>query len=132
MRYFTIDELCHSDTADGMLIDNSCPSDVIRENLEALVGNILDPLREAWGKPIRVTSGYRCQKLNRLVGGAATSQHLYGQAADITVGGRSDNKRLFGLVRSLGLPFDQLIDENGYRWVHVSYSPRNRRQVLRL
>lgn len=132
MKYFTIAELCHSDTADGMLIDNGCPSDVIEANLVALVENVLDPLREAWGKPIRVTSGYRCQKLNRLVGGAATSQHLYGQAADLSVGGKRDNRRLFELVRRLGLPFDQLIDEKGYAWVHVSYSPRNRRQVLRL
>jgi hypothetical protein len=78
-----------------------------------------------------VSSGYRCPRLNRHIGGAAKSQHLTGHAADIqsfTFG----NEALFRKIIELGLPFDQLINEFDYRWVHVSYDPkRNRREILR-
>ena len=82
MKYFTIEELTRSTTAQLRNIDNT-PSPQVISNLTALVDNILDPLREAWGKPIRVNSGYRCPKLNSAVGGSATSEHRYGMAADI-------------------------------------------------
>lgn len=132
MKYFSIEELSKSDVARKKGIAN-LPAGEARENLVALVDNILDPLREAWGKPIVVNSGYRSEELNDLVGGSSTSQHLRGQAADIEAVSRSreDNERLFNLIRSLGLPFDQLIDEFGYDWIHVSYDPsRNRRAVI--
>ena len=63
MKYFTIAELCHSDTANKYLIDNRCKKEHV-ENLTALVNNVLDPLREAYGKPITVNSGFRCLALN--------------------------------------------------------------------
>lgn len=133
MKYFTIDELTKSDTAQSKGIKN-IPSKQEEQNLISLIENILDPLREAYGKPIIVTSGFRCKELNKAVGGANTSQHLTGEAADIrsvedTV---QENKKLFDLVQSLKLPFDQLIDEYNLNWVHVSYSNRNRRQVLKI
>lgn len=131
MKYFTFDELSRSETAVRLNIDNT-PSPAARSNLAALTDNILDPLRQAWGKPITVNSGYRCPALNRAVGGSTTSQHMSGQAADITTGNKVDNARLFQLVQDLGLPFDQLIDEQGFAWIHVSYSPRHRRQVLKI
>ena len=131
MKYFTFDELSRSETAERLKIDNR-PSEAAKSNLAALTDNILDPLREAWGKPITVNSGYRCPALNKAVGGVATSQHMTGQAADITTGNKVDNARLFQLVQDLGLPFDQLIDEKGFSWVHVSYSPRHGRQILKL
>lgn len=130
MKYFTIDELCKSSTAAQRGIDNT-PGAAERRNLTALVEHVLDPLRERWGAPITVTSGYRSPKLNAAVGGAKTSQHLLGQAADLSAGSKAKNKDLFNLLRASGLPFDQLIDEKGYQWVHVSYGPRNRREVLR-
>lgn len=131
MRYFTINELTKSATAARRGINNT-PDATAKKNLELLVENILDPLREAWGAPIIVSSGYRCPKLNRAVGGAKTSQHMLGQAADIhTVSDKPvDNRKLFDLIRSLKLPFDQLINEYNYNWVHVSFGPRNRRQIL--
>lgn len=131
MKYFTINELTKSATAARKGIDNT-PDATVKKNLELLVENILDPLREAWDAPIIVSSGYRCPKLNRAVGGAKTSQHMLGQAADIhTVSDKpADNKKLFDLIRSLKLPFDQLINEYNYNWVHVSFGPRNRRQIL--
>lgn len=133
MKYFTISELTKSATASRRKIDNT-PSATVIANLTALVDNILDPLREAWGAPIIVTSGYRCVRLNAAVGGVKTSQHTLGQAADIrTVSDKpADNKRLFDLIVKLGLHYDQLIDEYGYNWVHVSYSSRNRRQILHI
>lgn len=133
MKYFTIKELTKSDTAENNGIDN-IPNIQEESNLIALVENILDPLREAYGRPIIVTSGFRCERLNNLVKGSKTSQHRLGQAADIrtvkdTV---EENKKLFNLIQELNLPFDQLIDEYNYNWVHVSYSPRNRRQILHI
>ena len=137
MKYFSIDELCASSTARQRNIPN-VPSDLSVRNLILLVDNILDPLREAYGKPIRVNSGYRSIALNKAVGGASSSQHMTGQAADITAGSRKENQKLFDLVQKLKLPFDQLIFEKGSLkegpdWVHVSFNEsRNRRQILYL
>ena len=134
MKYFTMSELTSSPTARRKGIDNT-PNGVQRAALTALVTNILDPLREAYGKPIVVTSGFRCPRLNRAVGGVAKSQHMKGEAADIrTLSDRpSDNRKLFDLIIKLGLPYDQCIDEYGYNWIHVSYTSQgNRRQVLHI
>lgn len=130
-KYFSIDELSKSETAVRKGICN-VPPEAARGNLEALIDNVLDPLRAAYGKPVRVNSGYRSPALNKAVGGAPNSQHLSGEAADISAGSRTGNKQLFELARSLELPFDQLIDEKNFAWVHISYGVRNRRQVLRL
>ena len=132
MKYFTIAELCASSTATAKDIDNT-PTPGITQNLERLVANVLDPLREAWGKPIVVTSGYRCPELNKAVGGARNSHHMQGMAADISTGNKVDNRRLFQKILDLGLPFTQLIDEKGFSWIHVSYDTSNlKRQVLKL
>ena len=131
MKYFTFDELSRSETAKRQGIDNT-PSSAAKSNIAALVDNILDPLREAWGKPIYVNSGYRCPALNKAVGGASSSQHLTGQAADITTGNKVDNAKLFQLAIDLKLPFDQIINEQNFSWLHISYSPRHRRQILKL
>lgn len=96
--------------------------------LRALVTNVLQPLRTAVGVPVVVSSGFRSAAVNRAVGGAASSQHRLGQAADINAAGIGP-KELCQRIIDLGLPFDQLIQEFG-RWVHVSYGPRHRRQVL--
>lgn len=132
-KYFTIAELVKSDTANKKKINNT-PTKEIENNLNQLITNILDPLRESWGNPIIVSSGYRCQELNKAVGGAKTSQHTLGQAADIHTKSntKEENKKLFNLIKSLKLPFDQLINEYNYKWVHVSYSPRHRRQILNI
>ena len=134
MRYFTMAELTASQVAKRKGIDNT-PTAQAKACLTALVANLLDPLRERWGSPLIVTSGYRCAKLNRAVGGAARSQHTKGQAADIRTMSdtRAANKRLFDFIRFSGLPFDQLIDEYDYNWVHVSFvDGANRRQELHI
>ena len=130
-KYFTINELTKSSTAQRLHIDNN-PTQEVKDNLNALIDNVLDPLRELYGKPIIVNSGYRSFKLNKAVGGAKNSQHLVGQASDIRTvqNTKESNKELFELIKNSKLPFDQLINEYDYNWVHVSYSPRNRRQIL--
>lgn len=131
-KYFTINELCKSDTANARGIDNT-PTDDVKENLEALIENVLDPLREAYGKPIYINSGYRCPELNKVVGGVSTSEHQSGRAADIDTHDYEENKKLFKLIQELNLPFRQLIDESNLSWVHVSYNPNDiKRQVLKL
>ena len=132
MKYFTIGELCHSATADKRGIKNTCTKEEA-ENLKELVNKVLDPLREMYGKPITVNSGYRCVKLNRAVGGVPTSQHVRGEAADITAGSPDENRKLMELIRK-NLTFDQCIDEKNGAWVHVSYKRigLNRNQFLKL
>lgn len=130
-KYFTINELTKSSTAQRLHINNN-PTQEVKDNLNKLIDNVLDPLRELYGKPIIVNSGYRCTKLNKAIGGAKNSQHLVGQASDIRTvqNTKESNKELFELIKNSKLPFDQLINEYDYNWVHVSYSPRNRRQIL--
>lgn len=136
MKYFNYNELTRSATASRLGIDNT-PTAKEKANLKAVVDNILDPLREKWGAPIIVTSGFRCEKLNKAVGGATTSQHRLGQAVDIrTVSDKpADNYKLLHLLIDMGLPYDQLIseyvdDKGRPDWIHVSYGPRHRRQKL--
>jgi zinc D-Ala-D-Ala carboxypeptidase len=105
------------------------PTEVI-ENLRALCINILQPLRDALGTPLKINSGYRCPSLNKSIGGSKNSQHMTGQAADI-IDLTHGNEFLFKKIKELNLPFDQIIDEFNFRWVHVSYDPvRNRQQIL--
>jgi hypothetical protein len=131
MKYFTMDEMTRSDTARRYGINNT-PNAEQKQNIRNLVDILLDPIRTAWGGPIRVNSGYRCSRLNALVGGVRGSQHTKGEAADIEVLSRNkaDNKRLFNMIRSMNLPFDQLINEYDYDWIHISYTPRGRHKVL--
>ena len=131
MKYFTIKELCKSLTAIQKRINNTPNSEIVN-NLKQLVDFILDPLRERYGKPITVNSGYRCPALNKAVNGSKTSQHVKGLAADITAGSPKENKILFELIQELNLPFDQLIDEKKFSWIHVSFSKNPRKQILHL
>ena len=136
MTYFTIEELCASDTARRRGIDNT-PDAAKRQKLQTLIEQLLDPIRAAWGGSIAVNSGYRSPALNKAVGGVSTSQHLRGEAADITAETPAENKRLFDRIVSLRdegrIAFDQLIDESGYKWIHISYrAGANRNQTLHL
>lgn len=127
-KFFTLDELTLSHVAVRRGIAN-VPDRVQLDNLQLLVSNILDPLREHLGRPVVVNSGFRNAAVNKAVGGSATSQHIAGQAADIVVPGMNPSQ-VIEAIRDLGLPFDQLIHEFG-SWTHVSYSSHNRRQVLK-
>lgn len=132
-RYFTLGELCKSDTALARGISNTPQDQETIDRLHALMDECLDKVREMWGKPIGVNSGYRSPELNRAVGGAKNSQHLRGEASDITTGSKENNRKLFNMILASDIPYDQLIDESGYRWLHISYRKGgNRRQVLHL
>lgn len=120
-----------SNTATAKGIDNT-PDQTVTNNLTKLIEAVLDPLREWYGKPIIVNSGYRCEALNKAIGGAKSSQHMLGEAADITVGSKEENEKLFDYIKD-NLEFDQLINESDFSWVHVSYREgRLRKQVLEL
>lgn len=136
MKYFTIKELCKSDTADAYKIDNS-PTEEDKMRLVELIEELLDPLREAWGSPIKVTSGYRSKNLNRVIKNSSpTSAHCIGYAADL----QPCNKKMaeFKIFVRKWLSdkaFDQYIDEYSDKseWVHLGYKNRSgkqRRQYL--
>lgn len=132
-KYFTIKELCYSAKAIELDIQNIPSTENVR-NMNKLIEAVLDPLREEWGRPIYVTSGFRNFALNKAVGGVNNSHHLCKNgyaAADIVTNSTNDNKRLFELIKSLDLPVCQCIDEYNYSWVHVSYNPNDiRKQYL--
>lgn len=115
-EHFSLEELIRSDEALRLDVRN-VPDDIEVDNLRRLCREILEPLRAAIGLPIRVTSGYRCQLLNTVVGGSQTSAHCDGRAADIKVEGMTPRQVCERIV-ALGLPFDQVIHEFG-AWCHV-------------
>lgn len=123
MKYFTFTEFERSETATKYAIDNTIP-EAAKKNIAALVDTVLDPLREAYGKPIIVNSGFRCAALNKAVRGVATSQHLTGNAADITTGNAVDNRRLYQLAQDMNLPYFELIGKKyDFKWLHISLNP---------
>ena len=131
-KHFTLNELTRSATAARKGIDNN-PDQEAEGNLYSLCENVLEPIRKYLGEPLRVNSGYRSQKLNKAIGGARWSQHLEGEAADITCTGRNAEIVRYALK---ALDFDQLIWEYGTdeepQWVHISFRDGgNRKEALR-
>ena len=113
---FSYKEFEKSEVADQKHICNVIVSIDVRDSIKALVDEVLQPLRDAWGKPLAVNSGFRCRELNEEVGGVPTSQHRKGEAADICPygvrNGKGDIKVVTELARlavKLKLPFDQMI-----------------------
>ena len=135
-KHFTLEELCASATAKARGIQNK-PSAQQIIALVYLTCYVLEPLREAMNEPIPISSGFRCEQLNRAIGGVSNSQHMKGQAADLCIGGDLERgKKWFNYIKN-NLKFDQLIWEHsrsGTYWVHVSFIHpdlgRNRRQVI--
>jgi len=156
-KNFSYNELTRSSTAKRKGIDNTPGVEDIR-NLQALCDTILQPIREKFGKPIIVSSGYRCPKLNKAVGGVKNSDHMYGCAADITPNPnpspalgkgvdtlsakeakRKATKELFDLIVSMikagEIEVKQVIDEYDYSWIHISYQggrTSKRNQILHI
>ena len=132
MKYFTLKELSHSDTAVSLGIDNT-PGPMAVPLMIMLVDRVLDPIREHWGLPIRVHSGYRCPTLNEEVGGVEDSYHMDGCAADISALGNNEEHRrhrnieLMSLIRAMHLTGKIALTEcyagPDYRYIHVAYSP---------
>ena len=129
-KYFTFQEMIASDTAKQKHINNVPVQPETIDNIIYLMDN-LDALREAWAAPIRVSSGYRCEKLNKAVGGVSDSQHVKGEAADIIpANGDLDKFKAFCREHFKHYDFDQCINEPG--WIHISFSKnkQNRKQFL--
>jgi uncharacterized protein YcbK (DUF882 family) len=134
-KNFSLNELTYSSTARANKVDN-IPDRWELENLKKLCHDILQPIRDKYGKSIFVTSGYRNPIVNRLVNGSSTSQHMKGEAADITVGSKEGNKKLFELIvemiENVEIKVGQLIDEKNYSWIHISLPYKKVNQVLHL
>lgn len=133
---FTMEELVASNTAKKKGIDNT-PTKKDMQRLCVLALQVLQPLRNSYKKPIKISSGFRCQALNKAVGGVLTSQHLKGEAADINTGSISENKKIFNLAQKMikegKLTVGQLIDEKGYSWIHISLpNNKHKNQILHL
>ena len=102
------------------------------ENLKLIAEKVFQPCRNHFNKPLKVNSGYRSHAVNKSIGGVSSSQHCTGQALDLDFGNARDNKLLFDYIR-IALDFDQVINEDNYSWIHVSYSNvKNRKEVLEM
>lgn len=137
-KNFSFDELINSATAKRLGLDNT-PNEKEKEKLRRLAEEILQPIRDAWKGPIVVNSGFRSEAVNKAVGGSKTSQHRLGEAADISIGGKDRNKKLFNFIYKLisqgKIKVGQLIDEYNYSWIHVSLPRANGKpnnQILHL
>jgi hypothetical protein len=128
-KNFSLNEFISSETALRRGIDNT-PSAEVLANLKALCENIMQPLRDWYGKPINITSGYRSPALNRAIKGAANSDHMRGQAVDFTLP-KEDYPKVFEWLRN-NVQFTQIIDEFGFSWIHISYDAKNlKKQALK-
>lgn len=142
-KNFNLSEFIKSDTADKKKIDNT-PTVKVIENIEELCIKVLQPIRDYWQEPIKISSGFRCKKLNDAVGGAKNSSHLYGAAADFSAKNKKDNKKLFDLIKIMMerniIEVHQLIWEKGTKeypqWIHISINcderPYRKNQILYL
>lgn len=132
-KNFTLEELTHSSTADAKGIVNY-PDNQSIKNLKKLCNDVLQPIRDKYGKPIYINSGYRNPQLNRVVGGSQSSQHCRGEAADIDT---NNNKELWNLIVDMienkEIVVSQLIDEKNLAWIHIAlYTGNKKNQILKL
>lgn len=136
-KNFSYDELIVSSTAKRLGLDNT-PTYEEKDKLRRLAEEILQPIRDAWKSPIIVNSAYRSEQVNKAVGGSKTSQHRLGEAADISIGGKERNRKLFNFIYKMinqgKIKVGQLIDEYNYQWIHISLPRTNKpnNQILHL
>lgn len=137
-KHLSLAEVSRSETAKRRGINNT-PSGEHLENFKMLAENVFEKIREHFGVPIHISSGYRSKELNKAIGGSATSQHCSGEAIDIDMDGSANgvtNAQVFNFIKD-NLQFDQLIWEFGSDtnpdWVHVSYEStgKQRNQILK-
>lgn len=121
-EFFTLRELTKSSTASRNHIDNT-PSAEIIQNLQYGVDMVLDPLRRLYGKPIIITSGYRCTELNKKVGGVANSWHTQGNAADIHVSSLAEASKIFSNLQKIPSVDTALFEHStSGQWLHVQWN----------
>lgn len=123
--HFSLEEMVRSQTATINKITNK-PSQAEIDWLKYLCVHVLEPLRAHMGRPITISSGYRCPRLNALVGGVNASQHMYGQAADIRILNKQDGDKIFAYLKSNKYVSKALYERSkstGARWIHVAIAP---------
>ena len=119
---FTLEELIRSNTAERMGIDNVPKDEKVVENLRSLCLEVLQPLRDYFGAPVHINSGYRCPELNMTVGGVKNSQHCRGEAADIRIVSPKQGREWAAWIED-NCRFDQMLlerNKSGAVWLHVS------------
>ena len=128
-KNFTMQEFTRSETAEKLGIQNE-PGSRERLAIVNLCVKLLQPLRDAYGKPITINSGYRCPELNKAVGGVPNSQHVLGMASDISIDGKA--RDLLEVLKESGLPFDQAILYRKQNFLHVSLKleGEQRKQII--
>lgn len=121
-EFFTLEELTKSSTAKRLKIDNTPNAEVLK-NLQYGVDMVLDPLRRIIQKPIIITSGYRCEKLNKAVGGVSNSWHQLGNAADIHIADKENAREIFEILKTLP-SVDTILFEHSSnsQWIHVQWN----------
>ena len=129
-KHISLKEATFSATATRLAIDNQ-PTAEHLACMKLVAEKCFEPLREWYGKPIRINSFYRGLKLNKAVKGSLSSQHCKGEAIDIDAGSIAENKKLFEWCKA-NLDFDQIINEYNFSWIHISYTNKkaNRKQIL--
>jgi zinc D-Ala-D-Ala carboxypeptidase len=132
-KHLSLAEVTRSETAKRKGVSNM-PTPEHLENFKLLAEKVFEPIREHFGVPIHISSGYRSKELNKAIGGSSSSEHCEGRAIDIDMDGSASgvtNKQIFNFIKE-NLDFNQLINEFDYSWVHVSYNPngKQRKQVL--
>jgi hypothetical protein len=133
-KHITLQEATESATALRMGIKNT-PNELELDAMKYVAENLFEPIREWYGKPIKINSFFRCKELNKAVKGSVTSGHVLGNSIDISAGSKSENKKIFEFIKLSGLEFDQVIweygDSTGPIWVHISLKKNNnRKQIL--
>ena len=121
-------EATFSNTAKARKIDNTPSADTL-VRMKLVAEKCFQPVREWYGKPININSFYRSPLLNQAIRGAKTSQHVKGEAIDISAGSATENKKLFDWLKD-NVEFDQLINEYGFRWIHISYKMNGNRNMV--
>ena len=129
-KNFSRAEIEHSNTAKRLGISNEM-SDKHLENMQRVIDNLIQPMRDAIG-PIRISSGYRSPQLNKAIGGSSRSQHSKAQALDLQYwsGGKMNNKFIYDWILDSNLEFDQMINEFDFSWIHISLKKNNNRSEV--
>lgn len=128
-KHISYEEAIKSQTAVRNGIEN-IPSEIQLHNMKLVADACFEPLRTWYGKPLKVSSFFRCDELNKKVGGAKASQHTQGKAIDIDTGSKEENEKLFEWAKA-NLKYDQLINEYNFSWIHISFDlGHNRNQIV--
>lgn len=130
-KHITLREATYSPTALRLGISNK-PDEIVLKNMKLVAEKCFEPLREWYGKPIKINSFYRCNSLNNAVKGSPTSEHVKGMAIDMDAGSKEENKKLFEWCKK-NLTFTQLINEYDFSWVHISYNENKlKNEILKI